>query len=335
MAQLVRNPLRRLGGQRRLLPARVGAAAEPDSGVPRRAVRQQRAAGGAGRRRRHPVGAQQLHGAAAGGRHLLRLRGGARRPGLLRRELHPRVELRLRDAVPVPGPGALDARRRLPLQRRPRRRHDLPPATAARARAARLPAVRRRPVRRRDQGLPGVEDQRRLTVAARPLGHHQAEHLVRLGGQQPRPLGRGPRRRAGGSPAPHPGHGAVRPQLLAERILPRCPGGGRRDGRAPRRDRHRGRVPGAVRARQGVDRPEPVQRRVLPAADRPHRPVYPGTVRRRRRQGELPRRAQPGLELLGPRARRDQVPGGGGLRDRPGARAVARQHLRHRRRVRP
>ena len=46
-------------------------------------------------------------------------------------KLHSRVELRLCDAVPVPRPGALDARRRLPLQRRPRRRHDLPPAVAA------------------------------------------------------------------------------------------------------------------------------------------------------------------------------------------------------------
>ena len=53
-------------------------------GVPRRAVRQQRTARRARRRRGHPVGAQQLHRAAAGGRHLLRLRGGARRPGLLR-----------------------------------------------------------------------------------------------------------------------------------------------------------------------------------------------------------------------------------------------------------
>ena len=52
-------------------------------------------------------------------------------------------------------------------------------------------------------------------------------------------------------------------------------------------------------------------------------------------QGELPRRAQPGVELLGRRTRRDQVPGGGGMRDRPGAGAVACQHLRHRRGVRP
>ena len=58
-------------------------------GVPRRAVRQQRAARRARRRRRDPVGAQQLHGAAAGGRHLLRLRGGARRPGLLRGGVAP------------------------------------------------------------------------------------------------------------------------------------------------------------------------------------------------------------------------------------------------------
>ena len=81
---------------------------------------------------------------------------------------------------------------------RPRRRHDVQPAVAARSRAARLPALCRRPVRRRDQGIPGVEDQRRFRLAARPLADHQEQHPVRQGGQQPRPLGPRPRRRAEG-----------------------------------------------------------------------------------------------------------------------------------------
>ena len=48
-----------------------------------------------------------------------------------RGQLHPCLELRLRLAVPVPGAGALYARRRLPLQRGGRRRHGIPPAAAA------------------------------------------------------------------------------------------------------------------------------------------------------------------------------------------------------------
>ena len=56
----------------------------------------------------HP---QVADDAAARGRHVLRLGGLPPDSRLLRRQLHPRLELRAGAALPVPGAGALDARR--------------------------------------------------------------------------------------------------------------------------------------------------------------------------------------------------------------------------------
>ena len=128
------------------------------------------------------------------------------------------------------------------LQPAPGRRHGVPPAPAARRGAYPLPSLRGRPVRRRDQDLPRLEDLRRQRLAAAPLARGEEVDRVRLGGEQRGPLGRGPRRRPGRAPAPYPGHGTVRPQLLAYRLLPRRAQGGRGDGAASRRGGDRRRV---------------------------------------------------------------------------------------------
>ena len=58
------------------------------------------------------------------------------------------------------------------------------------------------------------------------------------------------------------------PNFLAHRLLPRRPEGGRGNGGASRRTRHRRRVPPPVRARAAMGGPAPVQRRLVPPADR-------------------------------------------------------------------
>ena len=103
-----------------------------------------------------------------------------------------------------------------------RGRHELPPQPAARAPTY----ATERPCADGQFGniLKLYRDWKpvgRHGLAARAVAVRQASHRVRLEPGQPRPLGSGADRRALGSPAPHPRHGAVRPELLADRLLSR------------------------------------------------------------------------------------------------------------------
>ena len=153
---------------------------------------------------------------------------------LLRRLLHPRLELCAGAALPLPRAGTLHARRQLHLQPAARRRDGLPAATAAGQRPRRLPPLRRRPVRRRDEGLSRLEDLRRHRVAAQHCGQPSRNPIdVRLDRRTTKTAGTRTRPAcSAGPPAPHAGYGTLRPQRLAHRLLPgraqgRCGDGGR------------------------------------------------------------------------------------------------------------
>ncbi len=64
-----------------------------------------------------------------------------------------------------------------------------------------------------------------------PLALREEEPRICLEPGEPGPLGSGPDRRPLGPPAPHARHGAVRPELVADRLLSRRAEGGVRDGR--------------------------------------------------------------------------------------------------------
>ena len=180
VAELLRHALAGFARRGALRPVELGPAVPRDRIVQGSAVCFHPARGRDRCRLREPVGAQEPDRAAPAGRHLLRLRGLPPRRDLLRGKLHPRVELRVCPAVPVPAAGARHARRRLPLQPARRRRHELPPSAPPRPRAVIFPALRRRPVRRHRQGVPGLEDIGRLRLAGPALAGREEEPRVRL-----------------------------------------------------------------------------------------------------------------------------------------------------------
>ncbi len=111
----------------------------------------------------------------------------------------------------------------------------------------------------RDWKLSGDLDWLRTALAG-----GQAEPGVRLEPGQPGPLGPRADRRPVGPPAPHARHGAVRSQLVADRLLSRSAEGRRRDGRCTRRPGDGRRCTASIYERgRDLGRRQPVQRRVL------------------------------------------------------------------------
>ena len=102
-------------------------------------------------------------------RRVPRIRRQRRQARLLLRQLHARLELRNIHAVPVPQPGALAAQGRVRIFAGRAGRHAIPPDAAGRPRAIRL-RRRRRPDGPDHQGLSGLETVRRYGMAARTCG---------------------------------------------------------------------------------------------------------------------------------------------------------------------
>ncbi len=177
------------------------------------------------------------------------------RPGrLLPRKLRPRLELRNRHRPPLPQLRPLAARLRLRLPARRRRRHPFP----------RAPSPPRRQLRLRRRRWPDGPDHARLSrlaplrrhaVAARNVAAHQEGHRVRL---DPGRLGRQSRRRPRRRPAQHLRRRVLRPQPAMRHLLSGRAPRRRGDGPRGRRPSQRGRVSRLVRARQPVDRRQPL-----------------------------------------------------------------------------
>ena len=191
---------------------------------------------GARRGRRQSLDPQVADDAPARGRHLLRLGGLPSGRGLCEGScthvwnyqqalpfLYPALERSMREAdytYNMNPAGGMSFRLSLPL------------GTNYTDRAP----MRRRPVRQHAEALSRLEALGRHRVAGAALAARQAQHRIRLEPGQPGPLGPRADRRPLGPPAPHARHGAVRAELLADRLLPRRAQGRGRDGRCARRD---------------------------------------------------------------------------------------------------
>ena len=175
----------------------------------------------------------------------------------------------------------------------------------------------------RDWKLSGDMDWLRRLWPAR-----QAEHRICLEPGQSGPLGPRADRCPVGPAAPHPGHGAVRPELLADRLLSRRAEGRRGDGRqrsatsetadaVSRRYIERGRAWVDDNLFNGEYFVQQVDlRRPLGAASLHARPRWPRAAGRRG-----------GAALLEPGAQAAQISARRWLPDRPGARPMARAAL--------
>ena len=194
--------------------------------------------------------------------------GGMPRPGrLLRGLVHARLELPAGAAVPLPRPRAGAARDRVRQQPRSRRAHAVPHAApAGREGPARPPRRGRRAARRRAEALPGMADLGRRRVARAPLARGEGEPRVRVDVLGPRP-----RRRHGGAAAQHLRHRVLGAEHDVRLLLPRRAARGRAHQPAPRRPRVGRPVPRGLREGPGLDRREPLERRVLRAARGPGR----------------------------------------------------------------
>ena len=143
----------------------LGRAGRRDRSLPRLAVRLIDALRDYRRGVRHAWRAAQRHRHSPRRRRALGLGGPAHRRGVLRRQLHPCLELPAGARLAVPQPGENAARDRVRLQSAAERRTDVPPAPAARLRFRHHRPLRRRALRRDGQGLSRMAQFRRRRLA--------------------------------------------------------------------------------------------------------------------------------------------------------------------------
>ena len=199
LAQLVRHRMARQPRQRPRGADPLGRPQIRHPRLPRRPLRLHPPGGSHRRRQRHARAPAHRHRHPARRRRDLGL-GRPAHPGrLLRRLLHPCLELPAGALPPLPRPRAHAPRDRVRLQPAPDRRAHLPPEAPARLRLRRDRPLRRRPFRRHRQDLPRLEALRRHRLAAPPLAQRPPRHGICLEPGEPRPLG--PRRPPASSPA--------------------------------------------------------------------------------------------------------------------------------------